>query len=377
MATVIIQKRKRDKYTSYIIYYKDPFSGERKYYKSLRRRKDAQQEANDLRSLLDSGKIPDPKKNIIRPMTFKEVGKGLQSDWVLQLDKEELSGVTVDGYEVLLGVLNRDFGRRLLCEISKKDIETYRAQVVKDLSKVSSNRRLFILKQVFKKGIELNCVAADPVKDLQYLNEKTHQRTRFVLPPILDDLILASQKTRAKFYMPSLIFLGSEHGAAKQEALSLHWKDIDFDFGTHGIIRFFRTKNKKERTEFLMPRTREALLQWKAHVEWMRRRKRIDVLDTSLVFCHLNGTPLLRFDKAWRRICELVGLEDFHYHDLRHTFCSNLLLSGSDLKDVKEMIGHSDIAMTDRYSHLPSQHKAFRQSQLAEHYEGGNGVGNT
>jgi site-specific recombinase XerC len=51
-------------------------------------------------------------------------------------------------------------------------------------------------------------------------------------------------------------------------------------------------------------------------------------------------------------------------HDLRHTFCSNLVLSGADLKDVKEMIGHADIGMTDRYSHLTAQHKLLMQRQL-------------
>jgi site-specific recombinase XerD len=40
----------------------------------------------------------------------------------------------------------------------------------------------------------------------------------------------------------------------------------------------------------------------------------------------------------------------------------------ADLKEVKEMIGHSDIAMTDRYSHLTSEHKLHRQKRLAEYY---------
>ena len=56
------------------------------------------------------------------------------------------------------------------------------------------------------------------------------------------------------------------------------------------------------------------------------------------------------------------------YHDLRHTFCSNLILSGSDLKDVKEMIGHKDLSTTDRYSHLTAIHKKHNQERLAAHY---------
>ncbi len=59
--------------------------------------------------------------------------------------------------------------------------------------------------------------------------------------------------------MPALIYLGAEHGASKQEALSLLWKDINFDYKGVGLIKLFRSKNTHKRTELLMPRTREAL----------------------------------------------------------------------------------------------------------------------
>ena len=137
------------------------------------------------------------------------------------------------------------------------------------------------------------------------------------------------------------------------------------------MIRFYRSKNNRERTEFLIPRTKQALLDWKAHLEYMRNRKKIQVVETRFVFCRLNGEPIKRFDSAWRQICKIAQLTDFHYHDLRHTYCSNLLLAGANLKDVKDMIGHSDIAMTDRYSHLTSDHNRAIQKKLAEHYENG------
>ncbi|MGA7875864.1 MAG: tyrosine-type recombinase/integrase, partial [Desulfoferrobacter sp.] len=75
------------------------------------------------------------------------------------------------------------------------------------------------------------------------------------------------------------------------------------------------------------------------------------------MICHLDGSPFKRFDSAWRATCRAAGIKSFHFHDVRHTFCSNLLLPGADLKEVKEMIGHGDISMTDRYSHLTSEHK--------------------
>ena len=130
----------------------------------------------------------------------------------------------------------------------------------------------------------------------------------------------------------------------------------------------YRTKNRKERTEFLMPRTRQALMEWQAHQKWMRHRKRLPEDASGYVFCRLNGERLLRFDGAWGETCRIAGITNLHFHDLRHTFCSNLLLSGAGLKDVKEMIGHADISMTDRYSHLSFDRKSYWQEQLAKHY---------
>jgi integrase len=168
--------------------------------------------------------------------------------------------------------------------------------------------------------------------------------------------------------MPVLIYLGAEHGTSKQEALSLRWDDIDFDFDG-GLIKFYRTKNGVERTEFIMPRTKQALLDWRSHLNIQRLKKCLRVKNGNVVFCRLDGTPISRFNKAWNRACEIAGLKNFHYHDLRRTFCSNLLLSGSNIKDVKDMIGHKDLSMTKRYSHLTNHHRKARLEKLAKHYE--------
>jgi len=52
----------------------------------------------------------------------------------------------------------------------------------------------------------------------------------------------------------------------------------------------------------------------------------------------------------------------------REASLSSLILAGAPLKDVKEMIGHGDIAMTDRYSHLTMERRRFNQQQLTGHY---------
>jgi len=370
MATVFIQKRKRKNRNSYVIYFKDPETGKNKYYKTLPKQKEAQTAANDLRSTLDLGALPKDKKakSKIRPLTFSEVSVHLEQEWVGKIARKELVEATLQDYKLRLRIILKRLGSKLLLEIQKKDIIEYHTKLASTISNATANRYLFIIKQVFKTGFGLKAIHENPVCDIQYLSEKEHERNRFIFPNEIEKLVKASRETKAKFYMPALIYLGAEHGASKQEALSLEWKNIDFDYEEIGLINLFRTKNSKERTEFLMPRTRQALHDWRDHQEWMRHRRKVEVKDDRFVFCRLNGEPIKRFDSAWRRICEIAGINDFHYHDLRHTFCSNLLLSGSGLKDVKEMIGHKDISMTDRYSHLPGQHRRYRQEQLAKHY---------
>ena len=371
MATVTIQKRKRKKGMSYLINFKVPLTGKFKYYKTFRKHQDAQREANELRALLDSGKLPQLKQTKLDPLTFREVAESLFKVWEKRLKRNNFAKKTFQEYQIWLNVLVRLFGARMLCQIGRKEIELFRDELAYEHSNVTANKYLSVIRKVFQQGLDLKAAVEDPTQRVAFLNEKDHERNRFILPNDLDCLIAATQRTRAKFYMPAVILLGAEHGASKQEILSLEWSDIEFGFKDRGLVRFFRTKNKRERTEFLMPRTKKALLEWKAHLEHMRHRRRIVEIGSDSVFCRLDGTAIKCFNKAWWRALDLAGIKNFHFHDLRHTFCSNLILSGASLKDAKELIGHASIGMTDRYSHLTLQHFLAKQEQLADHYNNG------
>lgn len=368
MATVTIQKRKRKNGISYLVSYRVPLTGKKKHFKTFSKLRYAQTSANELRSLLDLGKLPETKKTRLNPLRFNEVTDSLVDEWDLRRKKGELAKKTVDEYFINLKVLNNTFGEKILCQISNDEIVDYVKEIMIRNSNVSANKYLSMFRKVFSHGSKLNAVVYDPTEDMKFLSEKKHIRNRFLLPHELDRLIRATGKVKAKYYMPAIIYLGAEHGASKQEILSLKWSNVDFEFSGIGLVNFFRTKNQRERTEFLMPRTREALLNWQEHLNFMRHRKKIVEIGSDFIFCHLNGQPLKNFKSAWKKILTTAGIENFHFHDLRHTFCSNLILSGASLKDVKEMIGHSDISMTDRYSHLTLKHLQAKQQNLAKYY---------
>src|SRR3990172_647614 len=64
------------------------------------------------------------------------------------------------------------------------------------------------------------------------------------------------------------------------------------------------------------------------------------------------GTSKTGFLSALRR----AGIKDFRFHDLRHTFGSHMVMQGVDLKTVQQVMGHKDIKMTMRYSHLSPEY---------------------
>ena len=71
----------------------------------------------------------------------------------------------------------------------------------------------------------------------------------------------------------------------------------------------------------------------------------------------LSGSAWKSIRNSFNGAVRRAKIEDFRFHDLRHTAASWLVMSGVDLLTVASILGHKDIRMTQRYSHLSPSHR--------------------
>lgn len=370
MATVYFNERIGKKGKSFPIYYVDPFSKKKCYYKACHSKKEAVAETARLRVMIDNQEYcklrEKTTKKKIRPLKFSELAELCMQTYKDRVEKKSLRMTTYNFYADQMKQVVKKFGKTYIFDLSREDIDKYRTKVALEISNLTSNNRLRVIKAVFKRAVKEHAIAENIVSDLTKLSEKQHVRTRYLSASELNNLVKSSLKTKAKFYLQAVIYLASEHGASKQEILDLKWSDIDFYSNT---IYFNRIKNGVSRTMYLMPRTKQSLLNWKNHLAEARRKRKITKYEEKYVFCQVTtGKKIKEFRKGWENAKKIAKLDNFHFHDLRHTYASNILTAGGDLKDVKDLIGHKDIASTDRYTHLTVLRKSNIQKQLAEHY---------
>lgn len=377
MATVTIATRLLKKGKSYVIHFTHPGTGRKTYHKSFRRKDLAQEEANRVRSLLDSGKLPASSQKRTKqaiPATFGEVAQMVLDEWARKQHEGRLAQSTCDGYRTFLRSVLAEWEHVKLVDLDAEAIRDYRIRVANPAPNaqkaeckkrnVLANRRLFVIKQVFAMAQQYNLIQENVASGIPYLSEKASERKVALTPEEVNRLLEVAKSGQSRHFMPLAILLAVEHGCSRQEVLSLKWGDIDF---RENRITFFRQKNGMTRTHKIMPRTRDALLARLEYLNDYRDKRGIKVKGDHVVG-HVDGTPKKSFRSAWESLRWAGKFDDLHFHDHRHTYCTNLLLSGSTLKETSVMIGHKDLRMTNRYSNLEGMMGTDAQDRLAERY---------
>jgi integrase len=129
-------------------------------------------------------------------------------------------------------------------------------------------------------------------------------------------------------------------GLRRGELLALDWADVNVD-AKRLTVRSAYTKSGKTRHIPLNAEAASVLARWHKQTGGKGR-----------VFPHDSVR------KAWEALLTQAKIENFHWHDLRHDFASQLVMRGVDLNTVRELLGHASLLMTLRYSHLAPEHLA-------------------
>ncbi len=306
----------------------------------MRRESSGKKKYDDAATLLDGrratirdGKEPEVKK--ISNHTFAELAEKYTA-WIAGRQ----NSARVKGY--IIGQLLHVFGTLPLRRFNTAIVEQLQTDTInRGLKGASNNKTLNVLKAMFSKAVEWEMVEADVLKKIRKVKMlPENKRLRYLSQEECRDLINACDQ-----HLRPIVITALNTGMRKGEILKLKW-DTHIDL-KHGFILLDKTKNG-ERREIPINSTLRSTLQG------LTRR-----LDVPYVFYDpTSGKPYQDVKRSFGSALRRAKIQDFHFHDLRHTFASHLVMAGVDLTSVSRLLGHKDIKMTLRYSHLAPAHLA-------------------
>ncbi len=177
-----------------------------------------------------------------------------------------------------------------------------------------------------------------------HLPPDSEGRLRWLRPEEAQALIAAAADEPRAPHTADFIRLALNTGCRKNELLKLEWQRVDFHTNLF-YLDTHHTKTRKRRSIPLNNEAKTALLN--------RARFRAEHCPASpWVFCDKDGRQIINIRRAFETACRRTGLSDFRIHDLRHTCAAWLVSNGVALAEVRDLLGHASITMTERYAHL-------------------------
>lgn len=242
-------------------------------------------------------------------------------------------------------LLNPVIGKLRLSAITSRDVATLHAKEKSRTSATTANHLLTTLKRMLNLAVKWEFLEKNPASLQEKFKEPPH-RERYLSKEELPRFLKALGEeddglSGAALHL--LLFTGCRRG----EILSLKWEQVRMD---EERIFLPTTKNGRSRTVHLNAKALEILLELRE-----RKDQKMRTASSEFVFPSRQGTKkghIFDLRKPFERACLRAGIENFRIHDIRHTFASMAVMSGASLYDVQKLLGHQDIAMTQRYAHL-------------------------
>ena len=264
---------------------------------------------------------------------------------------KKIAGVRSYGSQMCaLTALTGHFGKRAVRRITQDDLTRYRDLRLGTPTRygaprkiASVNRELELARAMFRFAISRRWLVFTPFTGSSVIQRsaETH-RERVLTSEEYDRILAACRKPdkHGRFRRLQLLplFIASVHTAARRaELITLKWRDVDFEAGTNGAMTVTSCKGKVERRRDipLSPTLRTVLQEL-----WEASSKEQD----ELVFGY-RSTP----KTVWDAVLRDAGIDDYRWHDNRHTGTTRMVDSVDNPVLVKKITGHTQDKTFERY----------------------------
>lgn len=241
------------------------------------------------------------------------------------------------------------FKEQYLKGIDPETIEKYKTERLGKVKPATVNRELACLKNLFNKSIEWGYCNVNPVKKVKLLKEPPG-RIRY-----LENYEIHALLKECSLTLKPIVIVALNTGMRKSELLNLKWRDVS------SKDRMIIVKNSKNNESRIIPMNEDvySTLRELYHPE------------NNYVFLTKKGSPYKEIKKGFKSALKRAGIDDFRFHDLRHTFASHLAMNGWNLQTIQRLMGHKDFKMTLRYSHLTKSHLQDAVNSLGKSFRVG------
>lgn len=246
-----------------------------------------------------------------------------------------------------------EFRARTLCEyfagISLRDMTPMRIEKFKQdrlktksrratlYSPASVNHELALLSSIFTMARKNRLIAENPCFDVKKL-EVDNERERYLTQE--EERRLFAQLTGRRVHLLPIVKIALHTGIRRGALLSLRWQQVDFE---RNVIAITKGKSKSKKM-YMVPMNKivRAVL--------LALREQAD--GSEGVFTNpATGISLTAIKHGFVSACSDAKIEDFHFHDLRHTFATRLGDKGVPQSAIRDMLGQSTVKMSQRYTH--------------------------
>ena len=209
------------------------------------------------------------------------------------------------------------------------------------VSNATVNRYLAVLSHVLTVAEnQYQWISENPMRRVPMLKE-AQGRDRVLSNPEIQRLLDACSELEDR-RLEVIVLLALTSAMRRGEIMDLTWDRVFLD---DGLVKIEEPKNGQRRMVTVLPEVAAKL----AELDFDGARK-------GLVFPNKTQTGPWDFKKSWQRVVRRASLDDFRFHDLRHTAATLIAKSGGSVPQIATILGHKSFKMASRYAHLTEDH---------------------